>query len=330
MRILVTGATGFLGMRLALRLQQMGHDVTGIGRDRSKGQALEGAGIRFREADLADEQAMLAACAGQDLVFHSGALSSPWGRYEAFYAANVLGTRHVAEGCIRQGVGRLVHVSTPSLYFDYRHRLSVSEGEPLPARPVNHYAATKLLAEGEVDRAHGRGLPVITIRPRAIFGPGDQAILPRLIRANRRGRVPLVDGGRAMIDVTYVENVVDALLLCMKAPVGALGRKYNITNGEPMELRQLLHLLFTQLDEPLHSVSLPWQVAYGIAGAMELAARLGGGEREPMLTRYSVGVLARSQTLDISAAREELGYQPRVSIAEGLEEFVRWWREVGA
>lgn len=330
MKLLVTGATGFLGMKLALRLAQLGHSVTGTGRDAAKGALLERSGVRFLQADLADPQAMLAACAGQDCVFHSGALSSPWGEYRDFYTANVLGTRHVVEGSIRQKVGRLIHVSTPSLYFDYRHRLNLSESDPLPARPVNHYAATKRLAEAEVDQGVRRGLPVITIRPRAIFGPGDQAILPRLIRANRRGRIPLVDGGRALIDVTYVENVVDSLLLCMTAPDRALGRTYNITNGEPMELRELLHLLFSKLGEELRTIHLPWSVAYSVAGAMELAARLAGGRREPMLTRYSVGVLARSQTLDLSAARADLGYQPRVSVLEGLAEFVRHWREVEA
>lgn len=330
MNVLVTGGTGFLGMRLALRLQELGHKVTATGRNRAKGTELESKGVSFRAADLTDEASMVAACAGQDCVFHAGALSSPWGAYAEFYASNVLGTKNVIAGCFRHKVGRLIHVSTPSLYFDFRDRFDISEQDPLPARPVNHYAATKRLAEDGVDRAHSRGLPVITIRPRALFGPGDQAILPRLIRANQRSWVPMINGGHALIDVTYVDNVVDALLCCMGAPDGLLGRKYNITNGEPMYMKDLLHQLFTRLGVPLLQAPVPWPVAYALAGGMELAARLFGGQKEPLLTRYTVGVLAKSQTLDITAAREELGYRPRVSIADGLETFVRWWREAEA
>jgi nucleoside-diphosphate-sugar epimerase len=328
MKLLVTGGTGFLGTHLAHRLQDLGHEVTALGRNRAKGAALAARGIRFREADLADEAAVTAACRGQEAVFHVGALSAPWGLPFAFHAANVLGTRHIVDGCLRHGVSRLIHVSTPSIYNDYTDRLQVAEDSPLPARPVNEYARTKLLAEGEVDRGFAQGLPVVTIRPRAIFGPGDQAILPRLIKANQR-RVPLIGGGRALIDLTYVANVVDALLLALEAPAACLGRKYNITNGEPTELRVLLQALFERLGEPLRTVHLPWGVAIGLAGLLEAVYRRLPGQPEPPLTRFAVGSIGLSQTLDITAARRELGYAPRVSIAEGIERFAQWYRGVG-
>ena len=327
MRTLGTGATGFLGQALAHRLLAEGHEVIALGRNEAVGAALAAAGMRFVRADLADAAAVAAACEGVTDVFHSGALSSPWGRYADFEAANVRGTRHVVAGCLAHGVRRLIHVSTPSLYFDFRHREGIREDDPLPARGVNAYAETKRLAEAVVDDAAARGLRAVTLRPRALFGPGDTTILPRLIRANARGALPFIDGGQALADVTYVDNVVDALLAARDAGDHALGRKYNVTNGEPMPLATLLAKLFGRLGVPMRIRRLPFGVAYGLAGAMELAAWARGGSPEPLLTRYTVGVLARSQTLALTAARQDLGYAPRVSVDEGLERFARWWIE---
>ena len=326
-RALVTGGTGFLGQKLALRLLAEGWEVAALGRNAAIGAALEAQGVPFVRADLTDRQAVHAACRGRDVVFHSGALSSPWGPYPDFYQANVLGTQHVADACVAHGVGRLVHVSTPSLYFDFRDREGVREDEPLPAKGVNAYAETKRLAEAVVDAAQAQGLPTVTIRPRGIFGPGDTAILPRLVRANAAGRLPLFDGGRARVDVTYVENVVDALLACAAAPDAALGRKYNITNGEPMAVSELLPRVFAALDVPFAPRAMSYLQGMAMAQVAEWGAAAFGGGREPVLTCYAVGLLAKHQTLDITAAREALGYQPRVPVADGLAAFAAWWKE---
>ncbi|MBA4493398.1 NAD-dependent epimerase/dehydratase family protein [Paenactinomyces guangxiensis] len=327
MKALVTGATGFLGQALALRLRKMGWLVTGTGRNLAIGEKLKKAGVLFIPGDLSRPEQIIPLCEGQEIVFHCGALSSPWGPYRLFYESNVLGTRHVIEGCQKVGVKRLVHVSTPSIYFQFKDRINIAETDPLPRKMVNAYARTKWLAEQEVDQAHREGLPVITIRPRALFGPGDNAILPRLLKANKRGWIPLINGGKTLIDVTYVENVVDALLLCVDAPSSALGQKYNITNGEPMLLIDLLEKLFQQLGQPLHSRNFSFTTAYSLAGMMELFSNTIRRGKEPVLTRYTVGVLGKSQTLDISKAQTELGYQPQISIDEGLERFIDWWRK---
>ncbi|HRJ41174.1 MAG: NAD-dependent epimerase/dehydratase family protein [Caldilineaceae bacterium] len=326
MKVLVTGATGFLGQALARRLCGLGADVSGLGRNPAVLARLEREGIRPISADLADGEAIRAACQGQEIVFHAGALAAPWGKREDFYKSNVLGTQNVTAGCEASGVQRLVHVSTPSVYFGLDSLESVREDAPLPARPVNEYARTKLLAEGEVDRAFGRGLPVITIRPRAIFGPGDTTILPRLIARLKTGRLPIIGDGRNVIDMTYVENVVDALLLCAASPLATLGKKYNITNGEPTPLWPLIEKLCMALSYPYPKRHIPYPLADGVAALLEVVYCLLPGQPEPPLTRYSVALLAKNTTLDISAARRELGYQPRVSVAEGFQDFVEWWQ----
>ncbi|HLO85866.1 MAG TPA: NAD(P)-dependent oxidoreductase [Nostocaceae cyanobacterium] len=324
MKVLVTGGTGFLGKQLALRLKSLGYDVTILGRNQKIGQQLAAAGIKFLAVDLRDREKMIAACENQDYVFHCGALSSVWGKYQDFYDINVLGTRYIIQGCQTHHVKRLIYVSTSSIYFDFSHRLNISENTPFPV-PVNFYAQSKQIAEQEINQAAIDALPVISIRPRGIFGPGDTAILPRLIRANNKTGVPLINNGKALIDVTYVDNVVDALLLCQNAPDTLLGRFFNITNGEPIYINILLEKLFTKLQYPLQLKRFSYPAAYGIAVLMEFLGNTILLGKEPIFTRYTVGLLTFSQTLDITHAQNELGYQPRINIETGLDIFAQWW-----
>ncbi len=325
MKVLITGGTGFLGKQLALKLRSLGDVVTVVGRNPTIGQQLEVAGIHFVAADLRDAAAMRAACRGQDCVFHCGAFSSPWGHRQDFYDINVLGTRHVVEGCLAHEVQRLVHVSTSAVYFTYADQCQIMESQPF-APPVNAYAATKQLAELAIGNAQQQGLSVITIRPRGIFGPGDTSILPRLLRASEGTGIPLIAKGQAMVDVTYVDNVVDALRCCQIAPESLSGRVYNITNGEPLALFDLFDRLAQQLDQTLKFKPLGFPIAYGLAAMMERYATLSRGQ-EPTMTRYTVGLLAFSQTLAIDAAIAELGYRPQINLNDGLTKFAQWWQQ---
>jgi nucleoside-diphosphate-sugar epimerase len=326
-KALVTGATGFLGQHTVRRLVKLGWEVYGQGRNPELGRRLEKEGAVFLRGDLRDAETADRACQGMDFVFHCAALSSPWGKYRDFYACNVEATGHIAEGCKRQGVGRLIHISTPSVYSSQRHRFGIRESDPLPGKPANAYAATKLMAERVVEQAAGHGLTAFMLRPRAIFGPMDNALFPRLLAANETKGVPLMNDGTARIDLTCVENVIDAMLLCCEAPHSASGRAYNITNGEPVMFRDLMTSLFSLLDIPLHTRRLPYAAAYAAAGMMEGVHRLLPFLGEPLLTRYSAAALGISQTLDISEAKEQLGYHPRVTLDEGLRNFAEWWRE---
>ncbi|MBB6098679.1 nucleoside-diphosphate-sugar epimerase [Deinobacterium chartae] len=321
MTVAVTGATGFLGGALTRRLLAEGLEVRALGRDPQRGAALSALGARFVPLDLEDARGLRAAVQGCDTVFHCAARSSPWGPHRAFYAANVLGTRQVVQACLNAGA-RLVHVSTPSLYFRYGGGLQVREDHPLP-RPVNAYAATKRAAEHEVAAGQARGLEAVVLRPRALFGPGDTSVLPRLLAALERGRLPVIGSEDTVTDLTYIDNAVDALLLAARS-AAAVGGTYNITNGEPVRLWPAVRRLADRLGLPGPGRRLPFQVAFGAAALLEgVHAALGLGE--PVLTRYTVSVVARSATLDISAARRDLGYAPRVSVAEGLERFACAW-----
>lgn len=316
-----------MGGRLSRLLMERGWDVTAVGRNAEAGSRLQNGGIRFVRADLMNKDALHQTCNGQDVVFHCGALSSPWGVYQDFFDANVTGTKHVVKACLQAGVGRLVHVSTPNIYFAYEDRLGIREEDPLPAKPANAYAATKRLAEETVRQGMAEGLDAIILRPRGIFGPGDTSILPRLIAANDKGGIPLIRGGTALLDMTYVDNVADGLILAAMAPDSASGRVYNLTNGEPVRLIDALRRLFELLEKPLRLRPLPYRAASLLGGGLELVSRMTG--KEPRLTRSTVGLLSFSHTLDITRAKELLGYRPSVGMDEGLRRFSVWWKEAG-
>lgn len=326
-RVLVTGATGFLGGALSRRLLRNGFQVTAFGRNILQGKELETLGCRFIAGDLKELSAVKAACRDHSIVFHCGALSSPWGSYASFYEANTLGTRNIAQSCLQQDVKRLIHVSTPSIYVTQHSRVGICEEDELPKKSVNYYAATKLLAEQEVDAAAQRGLEVITLRPQALFGPGDPTIVPRLLRVNSARGMPILGKGDNTIDITYIDNVVDALLLCIDAPRSTLGKKYNITNGEPVQVLPFLQQLFAALHIPFKARFVPVKAAYAAAALTEYWHRVTRSSTEPRLTRYGVLAMSQTRTLSIAAAQRDLGYSPRISVSAGLARYAQWYTQ---
>lgn len=314
MRVLVTGGTGFIGRHVGATLLRRGHAVRLMGRDLARAAALQAAGAELVYADLRDGAAVVAACEGVDAICHAGALSAPWGRRADFLAVNLGGTANVLAGCRRHGVGRLVAISSPAVVFAGRDVVAAAENTPYPRRFSSHYALSKKLAEELVRGAPD--VPAVILRPKAVFGPGDEALLPRLVAAARAGRLPRIGHGRNLVDLTYVDNVVHAVELTLTTE-RALGHTYTITNGEHVPLWELLRSVLERLGVPARLRPLPLGLMLVVAGLMEARAAVTG--REPLLTRYTVAILARTQTYDISAARRDLGYAPLVSVTEGVE-----------
>jgi len=343
MVVVVTGATGFLGGAVVRRLVRDGESVVATGRRAAALAALRSPFVETVSAALEERSAVDAvfraaakssrasATSGGggtiDSVVHCAALSAPWGPRAAFQAANVTATENVLAAALEAGVRRFVHVSTPAIYFDGGDRRDVREDAPLP-RPAGHYQRTKLAAEHAVERAVARGLDALVLRPRALFGPGDTTIFPRLLRALESGRLPVIGSGENRVDLTYVDNAAHAVALALRAPAALAGRRYNVTNGEPVPLWPLLTRLATALGLAPPTKRIQRRTAHLVAGGLELAHSLLRLEREPLLTRYTVGLLAADTTLDIGAAQRDLGYAPLVGVEEGIESFLRWWREV--
>lgn len=324
-RVVVTGASGFIGGHIARRLHAVGHEVLATGRDARRLHDLTASGMAMRTLDLARDD-LSGLFAEGDLVIHCAALSSPWGRREAFVAANVDATQRLLDAAQQVGVRRFVHLSSPSIYFRLRDQYDTPESFQPPPHWINAYAETKWLAEERVRAAAAQGLPSIVLRPRAVFGEGDRAIFPRLLTLARRGWFPQIGNGGAMIDVTYVANVVAAVEAAMQPEAPDDGRPFNITNGEPMPVSTLLAQLFRAVDLRVRMIPLPRGLAVALGHLSETWALARPGQPEPRLSRYGVGVLGYSQTLDISAARSQLAYRPVVSVAQGIERFASWWK----
>lgn len=295
-------------------LASEGWKVRAIGRRRAALDKLSGPAVEAIGVDLRDREAVMAACEGVDCVVHAAALASPWGRRSDFFDTNVTGTVHVIDGCRRQGVTRLVHVSSPSVTFDGRDVRDATEDAPFPRRFMSHYCWTKKLAENAVREA--TGIDAVIIRPKAVFGPGDTTLLPRLLAAGRAGRLMQLGDGANLVDLTYVDNVVHSLRLALMRP-DAAGRIFTITNGEPVRLWEVIRRMLAAAGCSTDWRRIPYPLAYAAAALMEVRGRLTA--TEPLLTRYSVALLGRTQTYCIDAARRWLGYDPIVTVEEGLQ-----------
>ncbi len=316
--VLVTGATGFLGSHVVRTLLSRGYRVVATGRNASKAPPEAGAALTFIPADLANSEEVQRIAAGTgriDAVVHSAALSAPWGSKAAFHSANVVATANMLSLARRKQARRFVHISTPSIYFRFQDQLDVRETEALP-RPVNEYAATKRIAEELVAReAH---LEAFILRPRGLYGIGDTALLPRLIRAARKRPLPLLRDGRAVTDVTHVDDAVEAIIVALKAARGAAGI-YNISGGAPLRLVDVIDRACVRSGFTARWRPTPVRAALAVARAMEWGCFCLPGRPEPPITAYGVGVLAFSQTMNVEAARRALGWSPRISFDEGLE-----------
>lgn len=321
MRLAVTGATGFLGQDIVRTALRQGWDVAATGRDREIGARLTALGATFRASDLQDRDGLAKVFAGAQAIVHSAALSSPWGRPSDFDAVNVGGTRAVADCARALGVSRFVHLSSSSVYFQFRDQLDVHEGAPLPP-PVNAYAASKRRSE---DIVRLSGLKAIILRPRGIVGPGDRAILPRLIAAAKRGPLPLLRHGEALVDVTPVETVAAAVIAACAPEV--IAGTYNISNGEPIRVRALAEAALRAAGVPFRWRRVPLPVALNGARMLERVHAMLPGRPEPMMTAYALGLFAFSQTLNIDAARRNLNWSPTVSLSESIDAAGREWRQ---
>ncbi|MBK4216786.1 NAD-dependent epimerase/dehydratase family protein [Paracoccus caeni] len=307
MRALVTGASGCLGRALVEQLETHGWDVCTTAR---RPVALPG----FQAADLVDAD-LTPLLAGVDVVFHCAALSSAWGSRQQFHDANVRATERLVTASEQLGVKRFVFASSPSIYADGSDRLNLPETAPLPPQPMSLYAESKLAAE-RIVLSHRGEMGCTAIRPRAIYGSFDRALLPRVIHTLRHGRVPMIRGGRALIDLTHRHDAARAMIL---AASGQRGGVWNITSGEAFRFRDLVAMIAQRGGLQLRTLPLPHALARGLADLSEWVAHARNGA-EPRLTRQAVASLGSSLTLDISAARRDLGYRPRVRFEEGSAE----------
>lgn len=331
MKVLVTGGGGFLGSRIAQMLRERGDDVTILGRRRYP--HLEAEGIPYIVADIREADAVARACRGSDAVFHVAALTGIWGRRRDFWDINVAGTRNVLDACRSCGIAKLIYTSSPSVVFGRDELCGVDESQPYPDRYLAHYPETKAAAERMVLAANVAELATVALRPHLIWGPGDPHLIPRIVARAKAGKLVRVGNGTNLVDITYIDNAAAAHLLACDAlspSAACAGRAYFISQGEPVSLwawiDEVLGLL--RLPKPRRAVSLGTAAAIG--AVLEMIYRGLRLSSEPKMTRFVALQLGKSHYFDISAARHDLGYEPKVTTAEGMRRLVGWLRGEGS
>ncbi|HBJ92851.1 MAG TPA: 3-beta hydroxysteroid dehydrogenase [Hyphomonadaceae bacterium] len=313
--VLVTGATGFLGGALTRRLLGDGVRVVALGRNQNKLSDLQSLVATTLQCDLADlpDDMRPESC---DIVVHAAALSSPWGRAADFERANITGTASALRLAERVGARRFINISSPSIYFRFADQDLLREDDPLPA-PVNAYADTKRRAEYLVSGASA--FETVTLRPRGLYGPGDTALLPRLLKVAKTRPLPLMRSGVAGTDLTYIDDVVESILAAMGAPSSVSGQAFNISGGVALPVKMVAERAGKKAGIDVRWRQVSWLLVKGLATASERVCAILPKRPEPVVTAYSAGLFAFRQTLNIQKAEQLLGWRPKVSFDEGLD-----------
>ena len=326
MKALVTGGGGFLGRYIVEKLIARGDSVRVLGRNRYP--ELEKLGVETVQADLRDPSAVTRGCEKIDVVFHVAALPDIWGKWQDFYSINVQGTKNVLAGCKAQGVSRLVYTSTPSVVFGRSDLCNIDETCPYPDRYNCYYPATKAMAERLVIAANGRdGLLTTSLRPHLVWGPRDNHLIPKVLQRAQARQLFIVGDGLNNVDITYVENAADAHLQAadhLRAGSPVAGQVYFISQGEPVLLWGFLNQLLERLGIPKVTKAISYRTARSVGAALEMMYALFSLRTEPRMTRFLAAQLAKSHYFDISKARRDFAYEPRISTREGLERLVAY------
>ena len=320
MNVLVTGGGGFMGMALIKRLIAEGHKITSFSR---REYPLHWAlGINSIQADIRDFKAIEEACKNKDVVFHLAAKVGIWGPYDHYYSTNVTGTENVIKACRNQGVKRIVFTSSSSVVFDGSDLDGIDESYPYPEQHGSHYSATKAEAEQLIIEANTEALKTVSLRPHLVWGPYDAHLVPGILKRASSGRLRRIGDKEHFIDTTYIDNMTDAIVLAADALENkpeVAGRNFFVTNGEPARVWDFVNSIIQIAGHPPVQKKIPEKVAMFAAGMAEWSHKAFKIRSEPFMTRFAIKELCTNHWFDITAAKEILGYDPKVSYAEGFK-----------
>jgi nucleoside-diphosphate-sugar epimerase len=324
-RYAVTGGGGFVGKALCTALRVSGYEVISL--SRKAYPDLVAAGVESAQVDIsAPSESWAHLLVGCEGVFHTAAKVDMWGRYRDFFKTNVLGTKNVIEACRRAGVKNLVFTSSPSVIHTGKDLLGVNESVAYPEHFHAFYPQTKAQAEREVLAANGvGGLHTVALRPHLIWGPNDTNLIPTIVERARAGKLTRIGDGTNKVDLTFIEDCVQAHLAAMRTlesdPARAAGKAYFISQGEPVNMWQWIDQVLVAHNLPPVKRTISLSVAQSLAlvfEGMAKALQLIGIQAKPLLTRFLVSEMATSHYFDISAARRDLGYSPAFTIDRAM------------
>jgi nucleoside-diphosphate-sugar epimerase len=324
----VTGATGMLGSHIAEQLVARGDRVRALVRPTRDTTFLRQLGVELAVGDLQDLESVRRAVAGADVVYHSAAHVGEWGPWTLYQSAIIDATRNILEACSKAGVGRVLHVSSITVYGHPRPRPGLfTEDEPQGQNLWiwDNYCRAKIEAERLARHYHG---DLTIVRPTWIYGPRDRNTFPRLLKALQSGRASLVGSGDNLINVVYVSDVAAGAILAANHP-GARGEAYHLSSEGELTQREFLEVTTDGLGLPRIQRHVPFRVAFAAGLLAEIIGHAIRLSRPPHITRYAVSLIGRPTQFSIAKARTQLGWQPRVTAHEGLRLTLEWLREQG-
>lgn len=327
---IVTGGGGFVGLAIVKALRAMNIQVSVVGRHRYP--QVEEVGAVCLQGDIRDVDFLKSAFAGADTVFHVAAKAGVWGDWQDYFGINVTGTENVIAACQHNKIPRLIYTSTPSVVFNQGHLCGVDESASYATEVLCHYARSKILAEILVLDANDLLLNTVALRPHLIWGPGDTNLIPRLLERGRKNQLKIVGNGTNMVDISYIDNVVDAHI---KAAINlelygtCAGESFFISQGEPVNLWDWINELFIALNRPLVVRRISFKMAYRLGHILEYIYTLLRIKSEPKMTRFVAEQMAKSHWFTIDKARDILQWQPQVSTPEGMKRMVEWINKEG-
>ena len=319
--VFVTGAGGFLGTALCKFLRAA--EIKVIGFARGKHDHLAALGVDLIQGDLQDKQAVINAMQGCDLVFHVASKAGVWGNKESYFKPNVEGTHNIIEACRINNINRLVYTSTPSVTFSGVDESGIDESQPYADQFLNFYGLSKAIAEETILKTNSKNLKTVALRPHLIWGPDDPHLVPRVIERAKAKKLKLVGKEDKLVDTIYIDNAVYAHLLAAvelnKKESLCAGKAYFLSNDQPILMATMLNKILTAANEPEVNARISSGLAYFVGTLLEWWYLRTGNENEPIMTRFVAKQLSTSHYFNINAAKQDLNYQPLVSINEGMK-----------
>lgn len=322
-KVLVTGGGGFVGKALVARLLEKNVEVIALGRNDYPEVRRMGAEMAI--GDIRDKDFVLRVSRGCDTLFHTAAKAGIWGDRRQYLSINVGGTGNVLTACHQNNIPRLIYTGTPSVVFEGDDIKGGDESLPYARKFLCYYAESKSRAEELILKANSANLKTTSLRPHLIWGPGDTNLIPRILERGRNQDLRIVGDGDNLVDISYIDNVVQAHLLAAKDLENegrSQGRAYFISQGEPVNLWDWINSLFSRLDIPPVNRRISFRKAWFAGLTMECYYKALRYKEEPPMTRFLAEQLARSHWFSIRAAARDLDYQPLISTEEGLKRLV--------